>query len=137
MTFVTHIIKGQFVVVQTLATPWTVAHQAPLSMGFPRQEYQSGSPFPSQGIFPTQGSNQCVLQWQVDSLPLSYLGSPKILFTCQVFYRVLTSQLVKEQMPSFVCTESSLKRGAKWLLNRSVFKMPLKPASILVSMWIF
>jgi len=30
------------------ATPWTVAHQAPLSMGFSRQEYWSGLPFPSQ-----------------------------------------------------------------------------------------
>ena len=30
----------------TLATSWTVAHQAPLSMGFPRQEYWSGLPFP-------------------------------------------------------------------------------------------
>ena len=33
----------------TLATPWTVAHQAPLSMGFSRQEYWSGLPFPSPG----------------------------------------------------------------------------------------
>ena len=33
----------------TLATLWTVVHQAPLSMGFPRQEYWSGSPFPSPG----------------------------------------------------------------------------------------
>ena len=31
------------------ATPWTVACQAPLSMGFPRQEYWSGLPFPSPG----------------------------------------------------------------------------------------
>ena len=31
------------------ATPWTIAHQAPLSMGFSRQEYQSGLPFPSRG----------------------------------------------------------------------------------------
>ena len=30
-------------------TPWTVAHQAPLSMGFPRQEYWSGLPFPPPG----------------------------------------------------------------------------------------
>ena len=36
---------------------WTVAHQAPLSMEFSRKEYWSGLPFPSQGIFPTQGSN--------------------------------------------------------------------------------
>ena len=35
----------------------TVAHQAPLSMEFPRQEYWSGLPFPSSGIFPTQGLN--------------------------------------------------------------------------------
>ena len=33
----------------SLVTPWTVAHQAPLSMGFPRQEYGSGLPFPSPG----------------------------------------------------------------------------------------
>ena len=38
-------------------TPWTVAHQAPLSMGFSRQEYWSGLPFLLQGIFPTQGLN--------------------------------------------------------------------------------
>ena len=43
--------------VQLFATPWTVAYQAPLSMGFSRQEYCSGLPFPSPGIFPTQGSN--------------------------------------------------------------------------------
>ena len=34
------------------ATPWTVARQTPLSMGFPRQEYWSGLPFPSPGDLP-------------------------------------------------------------------------------------
>ena len=34
------------------ATPWTVARQAPLSMGFPRQEYWNGLPFPSPGALP-------------------------------------------------------------------------------------
>ena len=34
------------------ATPWTVAHKAPLSMGFPRQEYWNGLPFPSPGELP-------------------------------------------------------------------------------------
>ena len=43
--------------VRLFATQWTVAHQAPLFMGFCRQEYWSGLPSPSQGIFPTQGSN--------------------------------------------------------------------------------
>ena len=39
------------------AIPWTVAYQVPPSMGFSRQEYWSGLPFPSPGIFPTQGLN--------------------------------------------------------------------------------
>ena len=39
----------------TLCTPWTAACQAPLSMGFPRQEYWSGQPFPSPGDLPHPG----------------------------------------------------------------------------------
>ena len=42
-------------------TPWTVAHQSPPSIGFSRQEYWSGLPFPSQVIFPTQGLNSSFL----------------------------------------------------------------------------
>ena len=38
--------------VSFFAAPWTVAHQAPLSIGFPRQEYRSGLPFPPPGDFP-------------------------------------------------------------------------------------
>ena len=41
--------------VQLLATPWTGAYQAPLSMGFPRQEYWNGLPFPSPGHLPNPG----------------------------------------------------------------------------------
>ena len=36
----------------TIVIPWTVAHQAPLSEGFPGQEYWSGLPFPSPGDLP-------------------------------------------------------------------------------------
>ena len=58
------------------ATPWIIAHQASLSMGFPRQESWSGLPFPSPGDLPDPGTeNSCVLHWQVDSLPLSHQGS--------------------------------------------------------------
>ena len=39
----------------TLAIPWSAAHQAPLSMGFPRQEYWSGFPCPSLGDLPDPG----------------------------------------------------------------------------------
>ena len=62
--------------VQLFATPWTVASQAHLPMGFPRQEYWSGLPFPSPGIFPTHGLNPHLLHWQMDSLPPSHQGSP-------------------------------------------------------------
>ena len=41
--------------VQLFATPWTVAHQAPLYMRFFRQEYRSGLPFPSPGDLPDAG----------------------------------------------------------------------------------
>ena len=56
---------------------WTVACQAPLSMGFPRAEYWRGLSFFSPWIFLTQGLNANLLHWQVDSLPLGHLGSPE------------------------------------------------------------
>ena len=43
--------------VQLFATPWTVAHQAPLSMEFPREEYWSALPFPPSGDLPDPGMN--------------------------------------------------------------------------------
>ena len=42
-------MRHVFSCIRLFATPWTVAHQAPVSMGFPRQEYWSGLPFPSPG----------------------------------------------------------------------------------------
>ena len=41
--------------VQLFVTPWTVAYQAPLSMGFSKQEYWSGLPFPSPEDLPDPG----------------------------------------------------------------------------------
>jgi len=67
------------------ATPWTVAQQAPLSVEFSRQEYWSGLPFPTQGIFPSQGANSHLLHllhWQAGFLPLRHLGSPALLYGC-------------------------------------------------------
>ena len=68
---------------QLFAIPWTVAHQTPLSMGFSRQEYWSGVPFPSSrdlhdpGFQPTSPVSPAL---QADSWPLSHWGSP--YFTC-------------------------------------------------------
>ena len=50
-------------------TPWTVARQATLSMGFSRQEYWSGVPFPSPGNPPNPGIEPGFLALQADSLP--------------------------------------------------------------------
>ena len=62
-----------FSCVQLFVTLWTVAHQAPLSMGFSSQEYWSGLSFSPLGIFLTQGLNLhllCLLHQLVCSLPL-------------------------------------------------------------------
>ena len=80
--------------VRLFVTSWTVAHQVPLSMGFPRQEYWSGLPFPSPGDLTDQG------------IELMFLASPALaggFFTtmppgkthlpCSGF---LTSQMQKE-----------------------------------------
>ena len=64
--------------VQLFVTPWTVARQASLSMGFPRQEYWSELQFPSPEDFPDPGKEHASPAWQADSLSLSHLGSPKI-----------------------------------------------------------
>ena len=58
------------------ATPWTVAHQTPLSMGFPRQESWSGLPYPSPGDLPNPGIEPGSLALQADSLPSEPLGKP-------------------------------------------------------------
>ena len=62
--------------VRLLATLRTVAHQAPLSMRFSRQEYWGGLPCPPPGDLPNPGIKPQFLALQVDSLPLSHGGNP-------------------------------------------------------------
>ena len=64
--------------------PWTVAHQAPLSVGFSRQEHWSGLPCPPPGIFATQEwkpSLLHLLHWQACCLPLEPHGEPLYEYT--------------------------------------------------------
>ena len=63
--------------VRPFAAPWTVACQAPPSMGLSRKEYWSGLSFPLQEIFPTQGLNPGPLHCRQTLYPLSHLGSPR------------------------------------------------------------
>ena len=60
----------------SFVTPWTVAHEVPLSMGSPRQDLWSGLPFPSLGDLPNPGFEPTSPAGTVDSLPLNHLGSP-------------------------------------------------------------
>ena len=60
----------------SFAIAWTVACQVPLSIGFLRQEYWSGSTFPSPGDLPDRGIEPTSPALQVDSLLLSHWGSP-------------------------------------------------------------
>ena len=63
--------------VRLFATSWTIARQAPLSMGFSRQEYWSGLPFlPSAGDRPDPGIEPRFPTLQADSLPLKLSREP-------------------------------------------------------------
>ena len=68
-------VLSRFSHARLFVTPWTVAHQAPLSMGISRQEYWSGLPFSPPGIFLTR-IEPLSPALQADSLSLSHRKSP-------------------------------------------------------------
>ena len=68
-------VLSHFSHVRLFVTPWTVAQQAPLSLGFSRQEYWSGLPCPPPGDLPDRGMEPTSPALQVDSLPLSHWGN--------------------------------------------------------------
>ena len=65
------------VVSNSYVTPWTVARQAPLSMGFSRQEYGSGLPFPSPGDLPNPGIEPGSPALQAEALSSEPPGKPR------------------------------------------------------------
>ena len=87
----------------SFVTPLTVACQAPLSMGFPRQEYRRGLPFPSPGDLPNSGTELVSPTMQEDSLILSRLGSSRkrlLVFKVTRFF-FLKSALMKYKIHNF------------------------------------
>ena len=64
-----------------LATPWSVALHAPLSVGFSRQEYWRRLPFPSPGDLPDPGIEPRSPALQADSLPTELPGKPPVLYS--------------------------------------------------------
>ena len=93
----------------SFATPWTVARQAPLSMGFPRQEYWSGLPFPSPGDLPDQGIEPMSSALQVDSL----LSEPRVCCCVQLLSPVrlfvIPRTAARRASSSFTISRSLLK----------------------------
>ena len=79
LTFLDETFGGVFIhtrcgCVRLFATPWTVARQAPLSLGFSRQESWNGLPFPSPGDLPDPGSNPGLLHCRQILFHLSYIS---------------------------------------------------------------
>ena len=104
--------------VQLFTTAWTVTCQALLSMGFSRQEYWSGLPFPPPGDLSNPGIEPMslgLLHGQVDSLPLSHLGSPICRYRNAVKPFFLTHHKKYLQNP---CSEFSHK--VKSFFSKSV-----------------
>ena len=64
---------------QLFATPWTIAHQAPPSMEFSRQEYWSGLLYPSPGDLPDPGFEPGSPALQADALPSESPGTVKLI----------------------------------------------------------
>ena len=128
--------------VRLFATPWTVAHQAVPSMGFSRQGYWSGLPFPSPGELPDPGIEPGSPILQADTLPSEPPGKPWMVTwlvpkdTASVpaltplypaglrkFSSISTPQqqlqkavTLEEEPPSFSCLSSL---NASWVTSRS------------------
>ena len=81
----THRIAIVYTVISdSFATLWTIAHQAPLSLVFPRQENWTGLPFPSPGDVSNPGIKPVSPALQVDSLPLSHHNREYIMTLCYI-----------------------------------------------------
>ena len=86
--------------VQLFATLWTVAHQAPLSMGFPGKNTRVGCHLLLWGIFSTHGLNLHLLHWQADSFATEPPG--KSIYYCHLLYVLnLFSEILKSKKKSY------------------------------------
>ena len=82
----------------SFVTPWAVAHQAPLFMGFPKQEYRSGLPFPSPGDLPDPRMETASPALQADSLPLSHWGKPGVSPILPTFSNGFTESTISDHI---------------------------------------
>ena len=90
----------------SFVTPWTVARQASLCMGFSRQEYWSGLQFPSPEDLPKPGTEPESLALQADSLPFKLQGSPEFFFFLTIIPLLLRASFFNHFVYLFGCTRS-------------------------------
>ena len=101
--------------VRLFATPWTVAYQAPPSMGFSRQEYWSGLPLPSPGDLPNPGIEPGSPAFQADALTSKPPGKPRILLLSLLLAASVT-RLVPEAHPHPSSSVTPPRAGTHWFL---------------------
>ena len=133
-----------FSCVWLFATPWTVAHQAPLSIGFPRRECWSGSPCPPPGDLPNLGVEPVSPVLQEDSLPAELLGTAHSniqmahndLNPCKhsVWFMGTLSGRARLQEPVYTCTsqghENSLRMWTESALIAIMSAVPVTMAGM-------
>ena len=110
--------------VHLFVTPWTVAYQALRSMGFSRQEYWSGLPFPFPGDLPNPGIKPGSPALQTDPLPSKPLGNP-YLSIVRTIYDKPTANIIlnSENMKAFLLRLGT-RRGC--LLSPLLFNIVLE-----------
>ena len=132
-------LLSHFSHVQLFVTPWTVARQVPLSMGFSRQEHWSGLPFPSPGDLPDPGVEPRSPALQTDSLPAEPQRSPQEYYHWSWFKLISPvlhllnpkhiHPLEHEWDIAFVVILSVRawveKRGWQWLVPTLAFRWPM------------
>ena len=104
----------------TLGTPGTIACQALLSVGLPRQEYWSGLPFPFPRDLPQPRIEPHLwrpLRWQADSLPLYHLGSQACLWPMEIN---LTSLIAIKECTPIIINADSFPEGGRMGKNWTV-----------------
>ena len=103
--------------VQLFGTPWTEACQAPLSMGFSRQEYGSGLPCPPPGAFPHPGMEPGSPALQADSLPSEPPGKPLFLWGIIAICIVQRRERKPREVKEFVEEHTAGNQWSKWKLG--------------------
>ena len=104
----------------TLAIPWTVAYQVPMSMGFSREEYWSRLPFPFPGELPDPGIEPGSPALQADSLPTKLWGKPREVWTLKNwwFWTVILEKTLDSPLDCKGLKPDNPKIDQSWIFIR-------------------